>query len=271
MIEPIPVRDYYGVTHSAQEIAGLKLAEREYAAFLQTPTHIHSTAHISFVLAGGFEQTYGLKNRSQKRLTTTFYSPQKCQSETFSAEGCRLFNVELDSAWYQRFQQYGVITEDSVEFNAGSIALLMSKIVDEFQALDDLSHLVVEGLLLEIIGEASRKFRAYQSRHTSWLTRARDILHDHFAENLTIAQIASLVDMHPIRLATAFRQQYRCTIGDYRRRLRIEFACRELTNTRASLTEVALAAGFADQAHFSRTFKRLTGTTPAKFRAHSSR
>ncbi|HKP48343.1 MAG TPA: AraC family transcriptional regulator [Pyrinomonadaceae bacterium] len=271
MLEPIPVKDYYGVTHSTQEVAGLKLAEREYAAFLQTPAHTHSTAHISFVLAGGFKQTYGSKSRVQQRLTTAFYSPQKSQSETFFAEGCRLFNVELDSAWYRRFRQYGVIAEDPVEFNAGSIALLMSKIVDESQALDDLSPLVVEGLLLEIIGEASRKFRAYQTSRTSWLTLARDILHDHFAENLSISQIAALVEVHPVRLATAFRQQYRCTIGDYRRRLRIEFACRELANTRWSLTEVALAAGFADQAHFSRTFKRLTGTTPAKFRSGSIR
>jgi AraC family transcriptional regulator len=50
------------------------------------------------------------------------------------------------------------------------------------------------------------------------------------------------------------------------RKLRIEFACRRLTNTDAPLVEIALAAGFADQSHFSRAFKRETGRSPAEFR-----
>src|SRR5205823_3842255 len=49
--------------------------------------------------------------------------------------------------------------------------------------------------------------------------------------------------------------------------LRIAHSCRQLSQTEASLSEISLAAGFADQSHFGRTFKRLVGITPAEYRA----
>jgi AraC family transcriptional regulator len=75
--------------------------------------------------------------------------------------------------------------------------------------------------------------------------------------------------VHPAHLAREFRRRRHCTIGGYVRRLRVEFACRELSSTDAPLAEIALAAGFSHQSHLTRTFKELTGMTPAKFRALS--
>ena len=62
--------------------------------------------------------------------------------------------------------------------------------------------------------------------------------------------------VHPVHLAQTFRKFYRCTIGDYVRSLRIEFACRQLAATKMPLSEIALLAGFADQSHFTRTFRK---------------
>ncbi len=48
---------------------------------------------------------------------------------------------------------------------------------------------------------------------------------------------------------------------------RIEFACRELEMTQKTMAAIALEAGFADQAHFSRTFRRLIGVSPREYRS----
>jgi AraC family transcriptional regulator len=50
------------------------------------------------------------------------------------------------------------------------------------------------------------------------------------------------------------------------RHVRIEFARRELEASAAPLGDIAAAAGFCDQSHFSRLFKRYTGQTPAEYR-----
>jgi len=50
------------------------------------------------------------------------------------------------------------------------------------------------------------------------------------------------------------------------RKLRVDAACRQLTTSDKPLSEIALSAGFADQSHFTKTFRRLTRTTPGEFR-----
>jgi transcriptional regulator GlxA family with amidase domain len=57
-----------------------------------------------------------------------------------------------------------------------------------------------------------------------------------------------------------------CTVGEYVRRLRFEFACQQILTTRRQLCDVALDAGFADQSHFNRMFRSQMGVTPFVYR-----
>ncbi len=63
-----------------------------------------------------------------------------------------------------------------------------------------------------------------------------------------------------------FNKYYQSTVGDHLRGLRLEFACREMVTSDAPLSQIALAAGFSDQSHFSRMFKRHMGVSPTKYR-----
>ena len=263
--------NYYGVASPIRQISGLRLAERIYAPDFKTPRHSHSEAYFCLILEGSSIQLYGSKSRVREPLTTAFYPPNELQSETFGRTGGRIFNIEMDSRWLRHFREYSVIGDESNTYRGGVVAWLMCKLYDEFRRTDHTSALMIEGLTLEIIAEASRRVAASENRKSRWLEHARDILHEQFADNITLACLANLVGVHPVYLASSFRKTYHCTIGEYRQRLRIEFACRELSKAHASLAQIALAAGFANQAHFSKTFKRITGMTPAKYRTTSLR
>jgi AraC family transcriptional regulator len=69
-----------------------------------------------------------------------------------------------------------------------------------------------------------------------------------------------------VTLARGFRKAYGRSVGAYLRWLRVARAARELAETDAPLAEIALAAGFADQSHFSNVFRRETGLSPSAFR-----
>jgi AraC family transcriptional regulator len=142
----------------------------------------------------------------------------------------------------------------------------------EFLRDDTAAPLAIEGLALEILAEGWRRaIWVPGSGPPPWLARVHEVVHHNFAEPFTLAELAAQARVHPVHMAAAFRRHYGCTIGEFVRRRRIEVACRALTTCAASIAEIALTVGFADQSHFSRTFKRLTGLTPAAYRKTSGR
>jgi AraC family transcriptional regulator len=137
---------------------------------------------------------------------------------------------------------------------------------DEFRLRDEVSRLAIESIALGVLAEASRRFVRDAERPTpAWLQQARVLVEARFAEPLSLAGVAARVGVHPVHLARMFRRVYRTTFSGYVRQLRIEFARRELAGS-AALSDIAAAAGFCDQSHFSRSFKQYTGFTPAEYR-----
>src|SRR5262249_59558331 len=106
-----------------------------------------------------------------------------------------------------------------------------------------------------------------------WLASVTEFLQANYKANPTLISIGREVGAHPVHVAQVFRRFQGCTIGEYMRKMRVDFACRELACGDAPLARIAAAPGFADQSHFSRTFKALTRMSPSQYRiaAHDGR
>ncbi|MBV8519518.1 MAG: helix-turn-helix transcriptional regulator [Acidobacteria bacterium] len=72
--------------------------------------------------------------------------------------------------------------------------------------------------------------------------------------------------VHRAHFARVFRARFGCTPGELLRQLRVEHAQSLLASTDVPLAEIALAAGFSSQSHFTATFRAYAGVTPAAFR-----
>ena len=143
---------------------------------------------------------------------------------------------------------------------------LCAKLYREFNKTDTAAKLAIEGLALELLAEAARQPYPGTGAAPPWLRQAREMIVEYFPETLKLTQIAAEVGVHPVYLATAFRQKFGVTIGEFVRKLRIEHACAELMKGELPLTAIALQAGFVDQSHFSKVFKLYVGMTPHKYR-----
>lgn len=254
-------------THS---IAGFMLSEAHYPPRLKQPRHSHKHASFSFVLAGSYVENYGRQAPTRQASTVVFHPPHESHAVDFQ-DGARILSVEIDFNRLAYIRERSIVLDASASCRTEEVAWLGHRIHQEFRRPDAVSALAIEGLIFEILAEAarSRNSAATEKKSPRWLEQARDFLHANFAEPVALETIAEIAAVHPVHLARVFRQQYDCTIGEYVRRLRVEFARRRISNSNDSLNEIALAAGFTDQSHFARTFKTHTGVTPGEYRKNS--
>jgi AraC family transcriptional regulator len=96
-----------------------------------------------------------------------------------------------------------------------------------------------------------------------------DHLRNHFAENLSLLEIAGLVGLSPYHCARAFKASTGLPPHRYQMMLRIERAKELLASTDLCVTEIAHACGFASSQHLATVFRQINGTTPTEYRLQS--
>jgi AraC family transcriptional regulator len=251
-----------------QETAGFTLSEALYPSGLKQPRHTHTLASFSFVLAGSYVENHGRHTRTRQPSTIVLHPPQESHSVAFQNEQVRILSVQLGFERLAYIREHSIVLDSSASRRTETIAWLGRRIHREFRRADAVSTLAIEGLIFEILAEASRSQQVATSEGKSplWLKQAREFLHDNFSESLIFGDVAKAVGVHPVHLARVFREKTGYTMGEYVRRLRVEFACRQISATELPLCEIALAAGFADQSHLTKTFKSLRGLTPSEYR-----
>ena len=191
-----------------------------------------------------------------------------------ATRGATCLIVDIDDAWHGAGDgSTRRCSRGRRRFAAASSLHLAHRLHGEFRLRDEVSRLAIESIALGVLAEASRRVAreadapgagAGCSRRARWSTRISP-------KPLPLADVARRVGVHPVHLARTFRRVHQITFAGYVRHVRIEFARRELAASGASLSDIAVAAGFCDQSHFSRLFKRYTGQTPAEYRLRQLR
>jgi AraC family transcriptional regulator len=187
--------------------------------------------------------------------------------DRFDRGDVRGLMIEPSDELVAAIRPHATVLDERQSFRGGLLSILGRRIYHEMLRPDPAAPLAIEGLLLELVASASRlRETGTEAGRPRWLEEARDRIHAELAHRPSLSSLAQTVGVHPVTLARAFRQAFGCTVGEYVRHLRIERAAHQLAGTELSLAEIALAAGFSDQSHFSNMFREHTGLSPSKFR-----
>ena len=137
---------------------------------------------------------------------------------------------------------------------------------DDILYVDELLQLFVHRLLRL---HSTARTSVSRSRHALApfrLRRALDFIESHLAEPIALGDMAAVTGVSPFHFSRAFRQAIGAPPYAYVLKQRIERARGLLTSSDLSLTAIAGQCGFGSQSQFSRTFKRILGTTPGQYR-----
>ena len=162
-----------------------------------------------------------------------------------------------------------VMTRPTLRTSA-DIAIAARLAWGEFGARDSAASLALTGHVLVLAAAFARRPNArHHDPRPAWLSRVSDYLRAHYREPFTLSDVAAIAGVAPAHLCRVFRAHTGSTVAEYVRRLRVEWAVRRIAAGDMSLAEIALRAGFADQSHLTKIFRRQLGITPAVYRART--
>lgn len=248
--------------------SGFVLTETTHQPNQALPRHHHELTNIAFVLNGAFSEILDRRTIDCYPQSVLVKPSGEPHANSYGSDGMRCLLIEVQPKKLAALGSWSKALDEVRHVRGGASSALGMRIYKEFRLMDSASPLAIEGLVLELVADLSRRSTLQSERKSArWLQKAREILHAHSSEAIRLNDIARAVDIHPVHLAREFRKAYGCTPGEYLRAVRIEFCCTRLASSDDSLVEIALTAGFSSQSHFSRVFKRHTGTTPTEYRS----
>ena len=126
--------------------------------------------------------------------------------------------------------------------------------------------------LARTYGSIRRRSSPGQSVLAPWQERrAKEMLLADLSGNVSIANLSSACRLSCSHFSQAFRQTVGCPPHQWLLTQRVEHSKQLLLNTRVSLSEIALVAGFADQSHFTRVFSQRVKMSPGAWRREQER
>lgn len=235
------------------ELGDYRFVESQYAPGLRSAEHAFPHDYFCFVTSGSYREWEESGMHFRRAGTVHYHRAGARQAGLVSDEGARCLSVICDR---------GAGEACPPGFPVG---MLLSS---ERQAL--LLHAFLEGSHFFLASFAESLFRAIRSPQQvppTWLQGVERSLRED--QGRPIEVLAKEAGVHPMHVWKAFRRWYGCTPGQHLREVRVERAQALLSSTTLSLSRIAHETGFADQSHFTRVFRHVTGETPIEFRRRS--
>lgn len=153
----------------------------------------------------------------------------------------------------------------------------MLEIKTEYFSSNLYSEMLIQSRFLDILVAVGRNhaktarqnFAARDNKQKEYLNKFMFIsnyINEHFAENLTLEDVAALAGFSKYHFTRLFRQYADTSFYKYLNQKRIAYARTLLLDPELSVTEAAIQSGFTSQSAFLRMFKLMNGCTPSEFR-----
>ena len=262
-------RDFEYRVRRCVRIGDLQIDETEHSTRdAPLPRHFHERALIALPIRG-VVVSHGAGGRA--RLLSgaiSFLPPGETHAVSFDTPNARIFSVEVGHHWLcATLGSESASFIDRVRSNDSWIAGAVVRLYRRFSQNPLEGDLTLEEHVMDIVARQRTPTRVRVHRQPPpWLRNARDLVVDKPCEAWRFRDLATVVGVHPVTLSRAFAETYGRTLSSFVQQRRVAWARTALTNSDLPVGGVALAAGFSDHAHFSRTFRRLVGMTPTAYR-----
>lgn len=221
-----------------------------------------SRGYLAFVLEGAVCKTFSRSSTTLSSGSLVSIPAGAAHSSAFGERGCTVLVIRGGAGGDHLLRP---LVSHRAEARAAASTFLGLQLVRELDRPGPYSELAVEGLALELLACAGRAVDRERPGGT-WIEAVRELIHAASPRVPSLQELGAAVERHPAHVARTFRTTHGATIAVYTRSLRLEWAASAIATSDDPLSRIAMDAGFADQSHFTRWFKRHHGVTPGRYR-----
>lgn len=227
------------------------------------PAHDHDEMHLSIVLGGSLEERVGGAVVSAGPLSVVCKDPGVRHADRFGPRGAALARLSVGSALRELIDpgrdSRGWIWRHTPELARPFLRLVArARNSAAVYAVDDDD-------VVAVLSALTARPEPTRGAPPAWLRTAVERVRDGAVGS--VSALARQVGVHPVYLTRCIRRWYGASGGELIRAQRLQRAAAMLIDSTATVSEVAHAAGFADEPHLHRSFRRATGQTPRAFRS----
>jgi AraC family transcriptional regulator len=251
----------------------VRCVEVLYPPNLSLPPHAHDRPSVSVCLSGSVEES--VEGRAfTVGVSSVFIRPASAVHENRFGHGhLRALTLELLPEAVLLHPRLEDLLREARVFESSAITGVARRISRELRnAGDDFRPLMIDALSLELIVLLLRAATDENpGPRTSWVAEAVEYLSGHFLDSITVNELAARFVIHPTHFGRVFKREMHCSVAQHIQYLRTEMGADLLRTSDETIAEIGIRCGFADQAHFTRVFKEIVGTTPSSYRRVAKR
>jgi AraC family transcriptional regulator len=256
----------FGKKLKSVSVHGFVITDTIHSPSFTLERHSHERPNIACVLKGSFTETFDSHTQECSLHSVLIKPAGEAHSNKYGRVGAHCLIIEVETPRLDTLLSATRIFDRTGYLQGATFSTHVMRIHKELRSTDSVSVLAIEGLVLEMLADLTRRSCEGLPATPRWLREAKDYIHEYFMQKVSLVNLAEIVQVHPSHLARMFRQYYHLSVGDYVRKLRLEYAAGELAESQNSLVEIATTVGFYDQSHFTNSFKLYMGRTPSEFR-----
>ena len=228
--------------------------------------HAHEATCLVFCLEGELHERQGGQVAEVTRDTLLVLPAGVTHADRAGPSGCRCLLVVMSEFPSERLGADRRILERPSLTHDWRLARLGWGIYRELVVQDAGSSLAAEGLVLQLLACLGREAPPIALTAPGWLRALRDRLHAEPEKPFSLAELAATAGVHPGHVVRAFSAAFGMSPSRYLRKLRVDLAAAAIATTDAPLSQIGTEAGYYDQSHFTRLFRREMGMTPRDYR-----
>ncbi len=222
----------------------------------RVPEHAHDWPVLSLFVLGAYSNRTELGDRYVSGPSAVLYRAGARHANTVSSDGFEQIEIEFDPAWL-RFS--GLPRMPVAHLAGGRVGAAIRALIHSCgRPMDEERFATALRGFLAIAVEQSPGTRPV------WVDQVIRRLRQNSA--LRVTDLATEFHRHPSWLGAAYREAIGEGILETATRLRVEIAVRLLRETDLTYCDTAHDAGFCDQSHMHRSFRRVLGRLPSAVR-----